>query len=168
MHYYPDNAPSARRIIKNCVPFELVDKLTVFDRDNWTCLYCGQRVKLVGDTPTDNNYVKGTLEHIVPISLGGSHTYSNVATSCYDCNIQKNNNADLVDIGHLLNLLSGPQAMTYTDRRTNELMTKADTVISQPEPRFICPFCGDSRRSRPGMQAHIVAYHETTLEALVK
>lgn len=49
----------------------------VFVRDNYTCKYCGQ--------------VGGLLEvdHVVPISKGGTNEIENLTTSCRRCNRQK-------------------------------------------------------------------------------
>jgi len=51
----------------------------VFARDDFTCQYCGER--------------GGKLEcdHIFPVSKGGSHDLSNLATACFDCNRSKRN-----------------------------------------------------------------------------
>lgn len=49
----------------------------IFNRDNYTCNYCGQ--------------VGGILEvdHIVPFSKGGGDDISNLTTSCRRCNRSK-------------------------------------------------------------------------------
>lgn len=49
----------------------------VFERDNYTCSYCGQR--------------GGKLEcdHVHPVSRGGSHDEKNLTTSCKTCNQSK-------------------------------------------------------------------------------
>jgi len=49
----------------------------VFERDNFTCLYCGE--------------IGGILEvdHMFPISKGGSNELDNLTTSCRKCNRQK-------------------------------------------------------------------------------
>lgn len=56
-------------------------KLTsqVFERDKYTCHYCGQ--------------VGGKLEcdHIIPFSSGGDDTLENLVTACMKCNRQKYN-----------------------------------------------------------------------------
>lgn len=50
---------------------------TIFERDNYTCTYCGAiGGKLEGD-------------HIIPFSKGGSDELSNLTTSCRKCNRQK-------------------------------------------------------------------------------
>ena len=49
----------------------------VFERDGWTCVYCGMR--------------SGTLtcDHVVPVSRGGSSTLDNLVTACLACNLAK-------------------------------------------------------------------------------
>lgn len=49
----------------------------VFERDNYTCQYCGVRG---GDLECD---------HVVPFSRGGSNESNNLATACRGCNIRK-------------------------------------------------------------------------------
>lgn len=51
--------------------------LEVFERDNYTCQYCGQ--------------IGGLLEvdHVVPFSKGGSDSVDNLITACRHCNRQK-------------------------------------------------------------------------------
>lgn len=48
----------------------------IFDRDKWTCSYCGDKV-------TAEN---ATLDHLVPQHKGGKHTKENLKTSCLMCN----------------------------------------------------------------------------------
>ena len=47
---------------------------------NHTCIYCGARPA-----------VRGTIEHIVPRSRGGSDRVDNLAWACYDCNQTRDN-----------------------------------------------------------------------------
>jgi hypothetical protein len=49
----------------------------IFERDDFTCAYCGQR--------------GGRLEcdHIIPVSRGGATTEQNLTTSCFSCNRKK-------------------------------------------------------------------------------
>ena len=82
-----DNAKQRRKKrIKNN-GYETINKIKVFDRDNWRCHICGCK------TPKEK---KGTyemnapeLDHIVPLAAGGSHTYANVSCACKRCNIKK-------------------------------------------------------------------------------
>ena len=48
----------------------------VFRRDNHTCQYCGSTKQL-------------TLDHIIPRSKNGGHTWNNVITACEPCNSTK-------------------------------------------------------------------------------
>jgi hypothetical protein len=48
-----------------------------FERDNYTCTYCGER--------------GGKLEcdHIIPVAKGGTHDPENLTTACFKCNRSK-------------------------------------------------------------------------------
>lgn len=63
---------------------EVVSPIQVFERDGWRCQLCGIK------TP---KRLRGTykptapeLDHIIPLSLGGSHTYQNTQCACRACN----------------------------------------------------------------------------------
>jgi 5-methylcytosine-specific restriction endonuclease McrA len=49
----------------------------VFERDNWTCVYCGLRSSSL------------TCDHVIPVSRGGSSTFDNLVTACLACNLAK-------------------------------------------------------------------------------
>ena len=49
----------------------------ILKRDNYTCAYCGKRGGIL------------EIDHILPISRGGSDNKSNLVTSCRHCNRQK-------------------------------------------------------------------------------
>jgi hypothetical protein len=69
----PEVQPMSRK------PRKAVSKRTrfeVFKRDNFTCAYCGKK-------PPD---VMLELDHLVPVSTGGSNVVSNLVTSCEACN----------------------------------------------------------------------------------
>ena len=55
------------------------------------CCYCDVELSFVrmprGSGIAPN---RATLEHILPISRGGSHTFENVALACHRCNVSKN------------------------------------------------------------------------------
>ncbi len=62
------------------VPYRAQAALTrraVFARDDWRCQYCGESAE--------------NLDHVVPRSRGGAHTWDNVVAACRRCNSRKEN-----------------------------------------------------------------------------
>lgn len=55
----------------------------IFMRDKCQCVYCGKRVTL------KHALAHFTLDHIVPVVLGGSNATENLITSCELCNKRK-------------------------------------------------------------------------------
>jgi 5-methylcytosine-specific restriction endonuclease McrA len=78
-----------RRAKRYGVEHQTVNKLKVFERDEWRCHLCGC------DTPRDKRG-KGEanspeLDHVIPLSRGGAHTYGNTRCACRACNLAKGN-----------------------------------------------------------------------------
>lgn len=67
---------------------ESVDRDAVGDRDGWKCGICRHRVgrKLAYPHPRS-----ASLDHVVPLSQGGAHTYANVRISHLECNLTRGN-----------------------------------------------------------------------------
>ncbi len=55
-----------------------VSRKNLLRRDAHQCQYCGNRKNL-------------TIDHIIPRSKGGKHTWNNVVIACVDCNSRKGN-----------------------------------------------------------------------------
>jgi len=53
-----------------------MSRRAVFARDQYRCQYCGSNCDL-------------TLDHVIPRSRGGDHSWENVVTSCAPCNARK-------------------------------------------------------------------------------
>ena len=53
-----------------------VNRREVLRRDKHTCQYCGSMKHL-------------TLDHVIPLSKGGKHSWDNVVTACESCNNSK-------------------------------------------------------------------------------
>lgn len=64
--------------------------LEVFQRDGWRCHICGELIDWTVARTSDNG---PTIDHIVPISLGGEDVASNVAAAHWRCNREKRNMA---------------------------------------------------------------------------
>lgn len=60
--------------------------LKVFERDDWTCHICKRKIDrwLRGDA-----WMRATIDHVVPICKGGTHTYDNCAAAHWLCNMKK-------------------------------------------------------------------------------
>lgn len=52
-------------------------KIEVFNRDQYTCQYCGRQTREL------------TLDHVIPRQRGGQHTWDNVVSACIPCNRRK-------------------------------------------------------------------------------
>lgn len=63
-----------------------IKRLVVFERDNWTCKACGCRCVLHSQP---RGTTQATIDHIIPLSKGGTHTYDNVQLLCRECNERK-------------------------------------------------------------------------------
>lgn len=76
---------------------EDIDVLAVFNRDGWTCQICFYAVSRYDEWPSPSS---PTIDHIVPLSKGGSHTYSNVRLAHHGCNAgKKDREAAMREVG---------------------------------------------------------------------
>lgn len=76
-----------RRAEKYGGDYQRVSKLQVFERDGWKCYLCGcDTPKVLSGTREAN---APELEHVIPLSAGGPHSYENVRCACRRCNRAK-------------------------------------------------------------------------------
>lgn len=80
-------------------------KKVLFNRDNWECQYCGQKLYW-------NNI---TVEHIFPSSRGGETTWQNCVAACKSCNRKKANKTPEEAGMKLLSRPGIPQQMHFWD-----------------------------------------------------
>lgn len=64
-------------IVKRPRPRIALSKREILRRDNYTCQYCGRKMRTL------------TLDHVVPRRLGGPHTWENLVAACSTCNRRK-------------------------------------------------------------------------------
>jgi 5-methylcytosine-specific restriction endonuclease McrA len=77
-HTFP--LPSVIRIvymIKRPRPERKLTRLEIFNRDQYTCQYCGKETRQL------------TLDHVIPRHQDGEHTWENVISACIPCNRHK-------------------------------------------------------------------------------
>ena len=60
---------------------EQVSRRRIIKRDNSTCYMCGRKL----------GYSEIVIDHVVPISRGGSHSEDNMKVACPSCNSRKGN-----------------------------------------------------------------------------
>lgn len=56
-------------------------RFEVFNRDQYTCQYCGRQTREL------------TIDHVIPRARGGEHTWENVVSACIPCNRRKGGRA---------------------------------------------------------------------------
>lgn len=87
------NAKRIRRKMERArlreVKVERVDPMKVFDRDGWRCQICGAKTPKAKRGKIDSRAPE--LDHIVPLSVGGEHSYRNTQCACRECNGKKGN-----------------------------------------------------------------------------
>jgi len=74
------HAPSVIRLahmIRRPQPRAKLSRREVFLRDDYTCQYCGVHTRDL------------TLDHVMPKSRGGPHTWENLVSACRACNHRK-------------------------------------------------------------------------------
>lgn len=68
------------------VRYERVDRTKVYERDGWKCGICQRKVNRRLKAP---HPMSASLDHIVPMSLGGDHLYVNCQLAHHRCNSLK-------------------------------------------------------------------------------
>lgn len=90
-------APSVMRLSRYVrVPYRPSVPMTragVLRRDGRTCAYCGKRAD--------------TIDHVVPRSRGGAHTWENCVAACRACNSRKADRM-LSELGWVMQVSPGP------------------------------------------------------------
>lgn len=91
--YYenPDAENSVRRarMVQNG-PIDPIKYGEVYERDSGVCQLCDEEVD---DSLARPAPMSGSIDHIRPISKGGTHTYDNVQLAHLRCNMSKGNRA---------------------------------------------------------------------------
>ena len=64
-------------LIKRPRPTMRLSRREVFNRDRYTCQYCGRQTREL------------TLDHVIPRHRGGRHDWENLASACKVCNHRK-------------------------------------------------------------------------------
>ena len=65
------------RMIKRPRRERKLTRFEIFNRDHYTCQYCGKETRQL------------TLDHVIPRYRDGQHTWENVVSACVSCNRRK-------------------------------------------------------------------------------
>ena len=103
-------------------PSILTDELRkqVLQRDKYTCLCCGKKAKQ-GRTLT--------VDHIIPISMGGKSKLSNLQTLCNECNIAKERDEINYNI-HVSPLNKSKELKLFKSSKTEEPKNTLKRIIN--------------------------------------
>ena len=74
-----------KRAKKYNVVYEKIKPDNIYKRDDYRCVSCGCKV-VKSDTYRPD---QATIDHVIPMSKGGSHTVDNIVTMCHTCNSLK-------------------------------------------------------------------------------
>lgn len=97
MHYYRRDAMVRQKVIdaakhrhhlKRAAQQrgEVITVAALIERDGDCCYLCGRQVS---DALPFTHPLKANIDHVVPLSRGGSHTLDNVRVACRSCNSAK-------------------------------------------------------------------------------
>lgn len=79
-------AKEKRRALKLGAFVGHVDRQKIFERDKYTCQLCGEIVNMNKKHPDS---FSPSLDHIIPLSGGGTHEPDNVQLAHFRCNLKK-------------------------------------------------------------------------------
>lgn len=75
-----------RRVLKRNGKYVYINIYNIYKRDRWKCGICGGKVNKHLKYP---HQLSPSLDHIIPLSRGGSHTPENVQLAHLRCNLSK-------------------------------------------------------------------------------
>lgn len=99
-----------------------LSRRNVFLRDNYECQYCSSYL------PEDDR----TLDHVIPISRGGKHEWTNVVSCCSYCNSRKADNTPEEAKMPLLNKPYRPQKQDLTAHVERRYLESWNRWIKKP------------------------------------
>lgn len=74
---------------KKATQVEEIDRFKVFERDGWICQLCREEIPQDLEPHEWRDPLYPNTDHVVPLSKGGLHTYSNIQAVHRKCNAAK-------------------------------------------------------------------------------
>lgn len=81
-----------RRMLMISGEYEKIDRDTLFDRDNGICGICDLEIDKNLNWPDPGFF---SIDHVIPVIKGGSHTYDNVQAAHLYCNMVKGSRTEV-------------------------------------------------------------------------
>ncbi len=115
-------------------------RLRVYERDDWTCRYCGyvwghHLRRLPMDVSSGNRLV--TSDHVIPVSRGGKNVLSNLVTACRECNQKRGNTGSENDalLAHIEKLTSEQGIFIQEAKRMAARIDELTRLLTQERAR---------------------------------
>lgn len=111
-----------RRALMNTSIVDSVDPILVFERDGWVCQICG--IKTPRERRGSIKPNAPELDHRIPLSKGGSHTYNNVQCSCRKCNGKKGNRSEAgqIPLFEIINISAHKELYAYRGLKSSHFL----------------------------------------------
>jgi hypothetical protein len=90
-----NNENHRRRANLNKVKYENINPIKVYESHNWICGICGKKINPKLKCPHPKS---ASIDHIIPISKGGTHTYDNVQPAHFICNSFKGDSIENIQL----------------------------------------------------------------------
>lgn len=148
---------ATRRARKKHAPLGVAfDPVEVFERDGWVCHLCGKTT--LRDKIGTAHPRAPTLDHILPLARGGSHSRSNTACAHRACNNRKGTAPggqfsllSLLNIEHIIPIAPGSRYPQYPCRHCGTTYERANARQVYCTPA--CRISNNKRRPRPKLIA---------------
>jgi 5-methylcytosine-specific restriction endonuclease McrA len=95
----------------------LAVRFKVMQRDKYKCRLCGRDIQ---------DGVKLEVDHVIPVSAGGSDELNNLWTLCFDCNRGKNDNPLFINL-----LEQEPILVKVEEKDRNKLLEKVNNLLNR-------------------------------------
>ncbi len=115
-----------RRARRNQAPFDNgITRIALRKLQGDLCAYCGVSLNFVRARGRVFSGTDATIEHRLPLSRGGRHTWDNVVLACRDCNLSKGQKTEAEFEKYQLELLAAQSGQPPVDRNpSNESRTE--------------------------------------------
>ncbi len=127
-----------------------VSKRTRFEvlrRDNFTCRYCRSTEGAL------------TIDHVIPVALGGTDDPDNLVAACHDCNAGKGSiSAALASA--LAQRISSSVTSSSSNQAAVALAAERRTVDNASRFKYFCGICWSQVRELQAMAREILAADE--------